>query len=139
MRDGATTRHRAWKWNGLIADSISKYKANGLSICPRVHDDPQICVPRLRSYWHFGVWVSCFLLFALAVTDYVDHGIAVAVFNLLVDIVVGVFTVWGLFWAASEFTEQASVRNSVYTWAKKRISWSGGLWPVSGNRSRILD
>jgi hypothetical protein len=32
---------------------------------------------------------------------------SIGIFNLLVDIGVGLFTVWGLYWAASEFTESA--------------------------------
>lgn len=31
----------------------------------------------------------------------------IALFNLLIDIVIGAFTVWGLFWAASQFAEQS--------------------------------
>jgi hypothetical protein len=39
--------------------------------------------------------------------DAVSPGDGISLFNLLVDIVIGIFTVWGLFWAASEFTESA--------------------------------
>ena len=31
----------------------------------------------------------------------------IAIFNLWVDIVVGIFTIWGLYWAATEFAESA--------------------------------
>lgn len=34
-------------------------------------------------------------------------GDGIGLFNLLVDIVMGVFTIWGLFWAASQFSEQS--------------------------------
>jgi hypothetical protein len=36
-----------------------------------------------------------------------DRAFAVTAFNLLLDFVVGVFTVWGLYWAATEFAESA--------------------------------
>ena len=54
-----------------------------------------------------GLCVSCLALIALAVAGFLQPPTGVAVFNLFVDIVVGVFTVWGLFWAASEFSEQS--------------------------------
>ena len=57
--------------------------------------------------WVLGLCVSCLALIALAVAGFLQPPTGVAVFNLFVDIVIGVFTVWGLFWAASEFSEQS--------------------------------
>lgn len=39
--------------------------------------------------------------------DCLDLSGGVSLFNLVVDIVVGVFTIWGLYWAASQFAEFA--------------------------------
>jgi hypothetical protein len=54
-----------------------------------------------------GLCLVGFILIALALIGFLQPAMAVAIINLLVDIVVGVFTVWGLFWAASEFSEQS--------------------------------
>jgi hypothetical protein len=53
--------------------------------------------------------VTSLLLLILGVAFRVLRiGDGVSVFNLCVDIVVGVFMVWALYWAASEFVEQQS-------------------------------
>lgn len=37
----------------------------------------------------------------------IETGIGISIFNLLVDIVIGFFTIWGLYWAGKEFAEFA--------------------------------
>jgi hypothetical protein len=57
--------------------------------------------------------------------DVVSPSDSISLFNLLVDVVIGIFTVWGLFWAASEFAESA---------VKPVLR----LLPVEGGRSQIM-
>lgn len=50
------------------------------------------------------IWMVLSLLSGVLVLfDLTDVGFWISLVNLMVDIVVGIFTVWGLFWAASEF------------------------------------
>ena len=55
----------------------------------------------------FLLCCACSMLGILAASDIIKVSESVSCFNLLVDIFVGIFTVWGLFWAASEFAQSA--------------------------------
>ena len=46
----------------------------------------------------------------------------ISYFNLLVDVAVGFFTIWGLYWAASELALKPELRLSIET------TWSGESW-----------
>jgi len=50
---------------------------------------------------------ACLTILALIANNYVSPDRGISVFNLLVDIVIGFLTVWGLLWAATEFAESA--------------------------------
>ena len=53
------------------------------------------------------------VLTPLVVRGYLERDLGIGCFNLLVDIVIGTFTIWGLYWAAREFGEFA-VRPAVH-------------------------
>lgn len=85
-----------------------------------------------------GLFFACSVLSALTIAAKVDLGTSVAGFNLLVDIVVGVFTIWGLFWAASEFGEQ-SVRPALnlIVGAEQDMEGQPAYNPLSGTEVEL--
>lgn len=62
-----------------------------------------------RKTFRAGLLIAVVLLLLVAIylcaIEKSDLSNRVALFNLLVDIAVGTFTVWGLYWAATEFAE----------------------------------
>lgn len=50
---------------------------------------------------------ACLLLLVLTAINHIKLSDGISLFNVLVDIVVGIFAIWGLSWAASQFAEFA--------------------------------
>lgn len=64
-----------------------------------------------------------------------DTGISF--FNLLIDIAVGVFTIWGLFWAASEFA-RAQVEPDLHLIIGKEATDEIGIQPLTGEADALI-
>jgi hypothetical protein len=63
---------------------------------------------------------ACLFGLGLVATTGLRLGTAIAGYTLLLEFVVGIFTVWGLFWAATEFSEFA-VKPDVHLLAERAI------------------
>jgi hypothetical protein len=53
----------------------------------------------------FALVIVLVVLVILALFNVLSAEVGISLYNLLVDVAVGVFTVWGLYWAASEFAK----------------------------------
>ncbi len=58
-----------------------------------------------------------------------SFGEGVSLYNLLIDVAAGVFTVWGLYWAASEFAE-AQIRPDLHLVIGRETEAQTGIDPV---------
>lgn len=54
------------------------------------------------------LFCSCFSLSILIRTNFLDSSKGISLFSVLLDIIIGFFTIWGLYWGASEFSDFAA-------------------------------
>ncbi len=103
----------------------------------------KVCAGKTKFWFLSLVLVTVlFLLLFLIPLNFspywrLDEGEGFGLYNLLVDIVVGSFTVWALFWAASQFAE-AQIKPDLYLIIGRESNDQTGVDPIRSQNEALI-